>query len=68
MRSKPRLALAVALAAGSIVMMSAPPAAATCRPESKIPCETETGIEQLLQSCSTSLDPGLPVTVGACDL
>lgn len=68
MRNKLRLAVAVALSAGSIVVVSAPPAAATCRPESKIPCETETGIRQLLENCSTSFDPGLPVTVGVCDL
>jgi len=66
-RNKLRLALAVALSAGSI-LLAAPPAGATCRPESKIPCESEVDIQRLLQECYTSLDHGLPVTVGVCDL
>ena len=68
MSKKVRLALVVALAAGSL-LVGAPPAAATCRPEDKVPCETEfPRLREMLENCSTSFDAGLPVTLGVCDL
>ena len=60
-----RISLAAAIV-GSTIFLSAPPASATCRPEDKVPCETE-GLPEL-EGCSTSLDPGLPAKLGVCDL
>jgi hypothetical protein len=62
---KLRLTIAAAVI-GSSLFIGAAPASATCRPEDKVPCETE-GLPDL-QECSTSFDPGLPTKLGVCDL
>ena len=62
---KLRICLAAAIV-GSSLFLSAGPASATCRPEDKVPCETE-GLPEL-DGCSTSLDLGLPTKLGVCDL
>ena len=68
MNNKLRLGLVTALVAGAL-SIGAAPASATCRPESKIPCEPEyPPIREWTENCSTSFDPGLPVSLGVCDL
>ena len=66
MTKRLRFLLATAVIGGSI-FIGAGPASATCRPEDKVPCETE-GLPDLSEGCSTSFDPGLPVRLGVCDL
>ncbi|HJR44467.1 MAG TPA: hypothetical protein VJ927_02580 [Actinomycetota bacterium] len=67
MSKKLRWTLVFALSAGS-VLAGAAPASATCRPESKIPCESETPLTDLVRNCYTGLSPDLPVALGVCEL
>ena len=67
MKKIARVAIVGAVLGGSLFTAAAP-ASATCHPEKPSTCEPEyPDIQEILENCSTTFDPGLP-PLGVCDL